>query len=166
MKIKSNTKGFTLLELLVVVLIIGILAGIALPQYKIAVAKSKYSSLKEITHNIKESLERYYMIHNKNVSSEEDLDVTYKFRTTDKDNKALYLYFLKDKKCIVYVGTVACYDKIFGIELGYYVSRDSNTRKCLSFSTNKDDIGNKVCQQETGRQTGNTNPDGYISYFY
>lgn len=52
-------KAFTLIELLVVVLIIGVLAAIALPQYQVAVNKSRYSGMMIMTRALKNAAERY-----------------------------------------------------------------------------------------------------------
>jgi type IV pilus assembly protein PilE len=59
----NRKKGFTLIELLVVVLIIGILAAIALPQYQVAVLKSRFATVMSNTKAIKNAAEMYYLIH-------------------------------------------------------------------------------------------------------
>ena len=58
-----NKKGFTLLELLVVVLIIGILASIALPQYQMAVTKAKVASILPIMRRWKDAMYEYKLQH-------------------------------------------------------------------------------------------------------
>ena len=63
-----NKKGFTLIEMLVVVLIIGILAAIALPQYRKVVEQSKVS---EALVNIKaiENSMRMYLVNSGSLPS-------------------------------------------------------------------------------------------------
>ena len=60
---KLNIKGFTLLEMLVVVLIIGILAGIALPQYELAVEKSKAAEAISLMGSLRQALDVYVLTH-------------------------------------------------------------------------------------------------------
>ena len=62
-KIVENKKGFTLIEMLVVVLIIGILAGISLPQYQMAVTKAKVASILPLMRRWKDALQEYKLQH-------------------------------------------------------------------------------------------------------
>ncbi len=53
-----KTKGFTLIELLAVVLIVAILSGVALPQYRKVIEKSRMTEAQAMVRSIYDSSER------------------------------------------------------------------------------------------------------------
>lgn len=66
---RITSHGFTLIEILVVVLIIGILAAIALPQYQMTVEKSRAMEAVNMIDVLKKNMDLYIMEHGlRNVS--------------------------------------------------------------------------------------------------
>ena len=70
-----NKQAFTLIELLVVVLIIGILAAVALPQYKVAVVKSRVGAMLPLMASVQQAQDAYYLAHGTFPENADVLDV-------------------------------------------------------------------------------------------
>jgi len=59
-RMKKNNKGFTLIELMIVIAIIGILAAIAIPQFSAYRARSFNSSATSDLRNFRTTMEAYF----------------------------------------------------------------------------------------------------------
>ena len=59
-----GTAGFTLVELLIVVIILGILAGVVIPMYSNSASEAKESTLSASLRAVRECIELYKLHHN------------------------------------------------------------------------------------------------------
>jgi len=56
----SGNRGFTLIEIMIVVAIVGILASLAQPMFKNAVTKARESALKENLYNMRSAIDQFW----------------------------------------------------------------------------------------------------------
>ncbi len=81
----SDRRGFTLIELMIVVSIIGILAAIAVPNYQWSVIKAKEAVLKEALYNFRTTLDQFYADQGKYPNTLEELKEKNYLREIPKD---------------------------------------------------------------------------------
>jgi general secretion pathway protein G len=87
-RLKRNStreSGFTLVELMVVMLIIGVLAAIAIPSYVASVKNAKEAVLKEDLHVMRNAIDSYTMDKEKAPQSLDDLLQSGYLREIPKD---------------------------------------------------------------------------------
>ncbi|MBR2081545.1 MAG: prepilin-type N-terminal cleavage/methylation domain-containing protein [Elusimicrobiaceae bacterium] len=166
---QKNKQAFTLIELLVVVLIIGILAAIALPQYQVAMAKSKYSTLKNIVKSIISAQEVYYLANGKYSNSFEDLDVAMPTDQLKWSTSNQYTY--KWGFCRIFPTLMYCENDqtklYYQVNTNMSGGESAGLRLCGVHEDFKSTaIANRVCQQETGKTDPDIKETGYSIWWY
>jgi len=58
--VKNTKKGFTLIEILIVFTLIGILVGLAIPQYKHSLRKAREAVLKDNLYQMRKLINQYF----------------------------------------------------------------------------------------------------------
>ena len=70
-----SSKGFTLIEILIAVLIVGILAAIVFPNYEISIKKAQLSKYMALVKAIAEAEDRHFLATNEYTPKFDDLDI-------------------------------------------------------------------------------------------
>ena len=135
-------------------LIIGILAAVALPQYERAVMKSRYAMLMSLTETLAEAEEIYFLEHGEYTRNFEALAIPPLGCEISSDKRKCYYSWGSCSLDTNADDSVACINQSF-LNNGYahYLKNGKYSswgRRCWSFSLQITDKYNKLCEQVSG----------------
>ena len=155
----KNCKGFNLIELLVVVLIIGILAAIALPKYQLIKDKAKYTQAMTLLAAINSAQSRYMLNMNTYTDNFNNLDIDLPSSGIIRNYSGINDYY-EDSwgNCLLHgTGYGRCTITIGKYSVWYFLWWDkglvnSNMRQCWVLHPENNERGQRLCKAMTGKE--------------
>ena len=138
-----KNQAFTLIELLVVILIIGIIAAIAFPQYKKVITKSRFTEVINALHILIDAQNRYYAANGTYTNNRDSLDI--EFPLSDTENRKYLIKISKDLHCGLEGAprNVYCRNYKIGLGLLYFYS---GTYSCTNYDLDNYD-NDELCKK-------------------
>ncbi len=159
-----SKRAFTLIELLVVVLIIGILAAVAVPQYRLAVEKSRAATMLPILSTLYRAQKAYYLANGKYAETFDELDVDIPSGATLNQTHTHATY--PDKRKIVLCGKSCGYSiQVFPNTDLQYKLENYVSGGVYCWADKEDTWSNKICHNIAGRDHANTNNSTSNQYY-
>ena len=170
----KSTQAFTLIELLVVVLIIGILAAVALPQYKLAVQKAELANYRSLANAVAQGAISHHLASGEWPQSIDELDIDFSSLGTNITQGNHCISNNKMFCCLTHPvpsganGAIICgkadYSFVYMNQFASDTGDSVNVHHCISKP------GEKICQA-TGATINNYNaaihvPTGVFSPVY
>lgn len=162
----SKKKAFTLIELLIVVLVIGVLSAVALPRYKKAVIKSHYANLKPLVRSMSQALQVYRLANpSADTVTIDQLEVEVPNGTLNKTKNGI---FYTRGSCFISTGGIYCTDTKINMRYQFRLVGEKTWAWCVLIGGAKDpnSIQTQICQQETGKTTQDGSNSEAIWYIY
>lgn len=153
----KDKKGFTLIEMLIVVLIIAILAAIALPYYDKAILKAETRGVLVNLKAIGEAQRRHYLATGSYTTNKSDLDIEISYPT----GRFFESYYNFNSKYAEVRGSY----KGTRFYIAYYYSPNMDYVFCAAQTGNSE--ANKICQIISGKSApdaANLGQSGFSQY--